>query len=591
MVRALDGTNTGVLNSGGTSPDMTVDVVPYITEVKRLTSGLRTNRSRYGRYTVYQSESSILISGFNLNPASAGIYAAADTFTGSPASDPLGVSNLAADYTSFRIATAAATRSGWLGLRVDGLDSINNMNDNAQDWNSLYGSDDEDEDWNDDRYFFLFKTGDYFGPNTTSSYKPQYPAMTMEPTNSRLFGAWSSYATSDVFFASVNTDATSSFRSRVYHTYDTAEYIDIALDPSTDKLALAWLGNNSSDGDYGRGEVISYPYERTAGFWNGDLEGDTTGRPNPFQWTRDGFSNYYFHGESLEYDAELFQFSQLRTARYGDNVHWAYHDTISNTLKYHFVDATDNTAGELTNWINIDGTDTDNDGGENNREVSNGIARSNDAGEFLAMTLDDDYFPVIVYYDNVGMTLRLARTGSTAPGTNEALWTRQDVFQADDPNKSAANDQNIGKHISAIVDNSGFLHISFWSEDTGYLYYIKSSNNPTGGGAYSFDHSQIVDDSGTAGTYSDISLNRTTSEPVIAYLNSARVNTKDGIKYAYFDSVKSGWEFLIPANNTIVAQKRINLEYVQGGSPGWESAFGYASEDRFEVNYLMPEVP
>ena len=74
----------------------------------------------------------------------------------------------------------------------------------------------------------------------------------------------------------------------------------------------------------------------------------------------------------------------------------------------------------------------------------------------------------------------------------------------------------------------------------GYLYYIKSSNNPEGGAAYTFNDSEIVDDTGTAGIYSDITLNRApgTDEPYISYLNSARLNTRDGIKIAYYDSVK-----------------------------------------------------
>ena len=76
--------------------------------------------------------------------------------------------------------------------------------------------------------------------------------------------------------------------------------------------------------------------------------------------------------------------------------------------------------------------------------------------------LDEDYYPVVVYYEDEGKTLRLARTGSTAPADDETLWTRQTVFNAGDPNKDVT-----GKHLSAVVDDTGFLHISFWSEDTG----------------------------------------------------------------------------------------------------------------------------
>jgi hypothetical protein len=590
MVRATDGTSTGVLTFAGISSDKIVDIVPYISEINRLTPGLKTNRSRYGRYSLYHNETGIQVSGFNLNPSSAGLYTDAG---GSGTPDPLTVSNINTDFSSFELATGGTTRSGWLGIRVNGIDAINNINDNQRDYNGAYGTDRDEDDWNDDRYFFMFKVGEYFGPDAASSYSPQHPAMTIHPGTSRLFGAWSSYGTSDVFFASANTDP-EAFRSRVYHTYDTAEHIDISMDAttptSTGRLALAWLANNSSDGDYSDGHVSSFPYERNTNFIDGDVDNDGAANlpANYWQWSRSGFDNWYYQGEGLSYDNELFQFTQVRTARYNANVHWAYHDTISNTVKYQYVSTADNDRAELQDWVNIDGTDTDTDGGENNRMVTNGIARTTDAGEFLSLTLDEDYYPVVVYYDNVGKTLRLARTGTVAPQDDENQWTRQEVFRADDPNK----DFN-GKHISAIVDDQGYLHISFWSDDTGYLYYIKSNNNPENGDAYTFEYSQIVDDSGTAGIYSDITLNRTpgTDEPYIAYLNSARMNTRDGIKIAYYDSLKGGWEYVVIANNTIVTEKRVSVEYARGGSPDWQAAFGYASVDRFELNYLMPEVP
>ncbi|MBN2511019.1 MAG: hypothetical protein JXB03_12115, partial [Spirochaetales bacterium] len=589
MVRAQDGSNPGVLTESGESPNKTVDIVPYITSVTRETTGLKTYRSRFGRYSVYHNEADIVVRGFNLNPASAGLYPNA-AGTGTP--DTLTVSGIAADHTSFELTTGNTTRSGWLGIRVDGIDAVNNTNDNSLDYNNSYGTDGDEDDYSDDRYFFLFRVGEYFGPDANSSYSPQHPAMTIHPTTSRLFGAWSSYATSDVFFASTNTDA-DAFRSRVYHTYDTAEYIDIAMDATapttTGRLALAWLSNNSSDGNYADGHVTSFPYERDADFINGDVDQwwEEANLPSDdLQWSRGGFDNWYYQGEGLSYDSELFQFTGVKTQRYGANTHWAYHDTISMTVKYQHVLTSLNNENEITNWVNIDGTDTDTDGGENNRMVTNGVARTDEAGEYLDLTLDEDYYPVLVYYDGVNKTLKLARTGSTAPGADENQWTRQDVFLGDDPNRSFT-----GKHISAVVDGDGYLHIAFWSDDTGYLYYIRSTNNPEGGAAYTFGYSEIVDATGTAGIYADLTLNRSTNEPYIAYLNQARLNTRDGIKIAYYDSTLGGWEYLVVANTTVVSQKRISVEYARGGSPDWQAAIGYASDYRFELNYLMPEVP
>ena len=144
---------------------MTVDVVPYITEITRNTTGLRTNRSRYGRYSVYQGESAILVEGFNLNPTSARLYS--DEYQGGTP-DTLTLSAIDATYTSFEVATVyntditLSTKGGWLGILVDGIDAINNTNDNSQSYNASYGTDGDGDDWNDDRYFFIFRVGGLF---------------------------------------------------------------------------------------------------------------------------------------------------------------------------------------------------------------------------------------------------------------------------------------------------------------------------------------------------------------------------------------------------------------------------------------------
>jgi hypothetical protein len=601
-IRAGDGTNTGTLTKSGGSPTKIVDVVPYISEIKRLTAGLKTNRTKYGRYSLDTSESTIQVLGFNLNVASAGLYH--DTLRGGTA-DALTPSGVTSPYTSFNLATGAATRSGWLGLSVTTdngatfIDAINNTDDDTRSYNKAYGTDGASTNYSDDRYFQLWRTGDYFGTAANPSTNPQYPAMTIHPTTSRLFGAWSSYATSDLFFAGVNTDA-APFRTRIYHTYDTAEYVDIFMDDTrpttTGTLTVAWLANNSSSGSYADGHVSSFPYERNTAFIDGDVFGDGAANlpGNALQWTRDGFNNWYYQGESLDYDKILFQFQNVETARYGANVTWAYYDSLSTTVKFEYVNTATNNVNELGTWLNIDGNVGDVNGGENTRQVGQGIARTTQAGEFLAYTLDEDYYPLIVYYDGINQTLRLARSNKVNP-TAITDWTRQYVMLATDPYNPAGTDPNRpssnGKHISAIVDDTGVLHIAFWSDDTGYLYYIKSTNNPEAGAAYTFGNSEIVDATGTSGLWSDITLNRTTSAPYISYLNSARVNTKDGMKVAYYDSVKGGWEWTVAAASTPVVEKRTNIEYKRGGSPAWDAALGYASTNRFEVMYMMPQVP
>jgi hypothetical protein len=595
-VQAYDGQNYGTTDEEGKDAEKIVDVLPYITQIARETP-LKTNRSRNGYYSVYQGEGAndayeITVSGYNLQVGtgltSAFLFGAPQGSTTSFALDVETNPN----YQSFTMNIPAdAVSSGWFQVRANGLDAINNRNDNALAYNHIYGTDDDSSYWTDDRYIRVWDVGDFFYRSDVDYYgvsaPPQHPAMAINPSNSRLFGAWSSYASSDVFLAGAN-DYGSLFRSRLYHTYDTAETVDIAIDPSTSRFTLAWLGNNSSDGDYSDGHLCIFPYERTTNFINGDVYSDGAGNlpSDNYQWQRAGFYNWYYQGEGLGYAEQLFQFDQLRSARYGNNSHWAYYDKQTGSVKYGYVNSsTENSENELRTWISLDGT-SDTDANEENYLVTNGVARVGTAGEFLALTLDEDNCPLVVYYNGTNQTLRIATSDQVNP-TDEADWRRQTVLQSSDPNYNTA----LGKHISAVVDDNGCLHIAFWSDDTGYLYYIKSSNDPESGEDYEFDNpSQIVDDTGTAGMWSDITLDRTTNKPYISYLNSARIDTRDGLKVAYYDEARASWDYMVVACNTVVALKRTSIEYKRGGTVSWNAAVGYASSGRFEINYMTPEV-
>jgi len=65
--------------------------------------------------------------------------------------------------------------------------------------------------------------------------------------------------------------------------------------------------------------------------------------------------------------------------------------------------------------------------------VSAAVARSANAGEYVAIDVDEDGFPVVVYYNTAAQTLRLARANKVNP-TAPADWTRQNVFAGGDPN-------------------------------------------------------------------------------------------------------------------------------------------------------------
>ena len=168
--------------------------------------------------------------------------------------------------------------------------------------------------------------------------------------------------------------------------------------------------------------------------------------------------------------------------------------------------------------------------------VTNGVAQSTSAGDYVAIDVDErdtdgngtvdageGGMPVVIYYNTAAQTLRLARANKVNP-TDPADWTRQNVFPAGDPNA-----QYSGQYVAMRFDADGGLHVVCYRSSTGDLLYLYAPDADNGA-AYAFQNSVIVDSAGAVGTWADISLQGTV--PHVSYLNSSMMGTFDGIKYA-----------------------------------------------------------
>ncbi len=120
-VRAIDGAgNTGLQTKTGTDPTLTVDIVPYITDILTgLDYGLRTyvKRSVLGKYTV-ATGSTITIKGYNLAGTTAN-----SIDIGGTALTPSGGST-----TEQVVSLGATNTSGLLTVTTNGVSSLNNLN-------------------------------------------------------------------------------------------------------------------------------------------------------------------------------------------------------------------------------------------------------------------------------------------------------------------------------------------------------------------------------------------------------------------------------------------------------------------------------
>ncbi|ADN01128.1 hypothetical protein STHERM_c01520 [Spirochaeta thermophila DSM 6192] len=541
----------------GTAVSYTVDVRPYITDVQRDPANFNTYRSRYGWYSLRRGET-VVVRGFNLYNSTA------DTVSFGGASVNLPSS---ATTTSFSVTVPTSAVSGAITLTVNGLEALNNINDNTEPYNQEYDpADPRSALWTDDRYAHIWQSNDTTG-TFDSGYFPEsdtpvHPAMTIDPSTGTLYASWSHYASCRVYRAAIDDGA----RTTVFRIYDPSEHTDI---------------------DYGVRPVIAYNanYYDGASTYGGLYVWDPQA---PYQFTSGGVNDYFYEGENMGHDHYLMQFINERVVTVGDNIHVSYYDTETKALKYMYIQSGDTSTAEHS-WVNLDGGSD----GDDTQVVSTG--RVSAAGEFSAIDVTPAGYPVIAYYDISRQTVRIARATSTTP-TTAADWVLQDVIGTSDPNYRYS-----GKYISMRIDSQGYVHLAFFRVSTGDLIYMKSTNNPQDGTtAYTFGPTVVVDSEGSVGIWADISLTDD-DRPVITYLDFSLVNTFDGLKMAFYDpaleresgdvagepDTSDGWETMYAALGYDIDNKRLSMEYDTNDHNAWWAAIGYASSDYYRVAYYV----
>ncbi|AEJ60427.1 hypothetical protein Spith_0140 [Spirochaeta thermophila DSM 6578] len=541
----------------GTPVSYTVDVRPYITDVQRDPANFNTYRSKYGWYSLRRGET-VQITGFNLYSSPSDTISFGGAAVNLPSS---------ATTTSFSLTVPATAVSGAITLMVNGLEALNNINDNTETYNQEYDTAEPRSTlWTDDRYAHIWQSNDTTGTLDAGYFpgsdNPVHPAMTVDPSTGRLYASWSHYATSQVYRAAIDDAG----RTTVFRIYDPSEHTDI---------------------DYGVRPVIAY----NANYYNGATTygGLYVWDPQaPYQFSSAGVDNYFYQGENMGHDQYLMQFINERVVTVGDNIHVSYYDTETKALKYMYIQSGDTSTAEHS-WVNLDGGSD----GDDIQVVSTG--RVSAAGEFSAIDVTPLGYPVIAYYDISRQTVRIARATSTTP-TTAADWVLQDVISTSDPNYRYS-----GKYISMRIDSQGYVHLAFFRVSTGDLIYMKSTNNPQDGSTdYTFGPTVVVDNEGSVGIWADISLTDD-DRPVITYLDFSLVNTFDGLKMAFYDpaleredgdvagepDTSDGWETMYAALGYDIDNKRLSIEYDTGGHNGWWAAIGYASSDYYRVAYYV----
>lgn len=561
-----------------------VDVVPYITAVVRNPT-YNTHRSRSGAFSLLRGEAGNKLVGFNLNTGGSFVVSQNRDGTGSPvAVTGYGVNG---SFTELSFQVPAAARSGWLHLTVNGVEAVNNRNSNLQSFNKEDNpSLSETAYWTDDRYLRIWQSNaaDFFAGSDT----PIYPAMSMDSAGA-LYASFSNYSTASVYYSTIGGTA-----QQVFYTFDPPEETEIVVTGTggTRQVNVLYSAN------YHGGNVANWNSgsEDAGGLYLYDDSAELR------SYGRDDRSAYRF--ELFYHNQMLQQFKNLRIARAavgaGERIHAVYYDRITSAIKYTNINdgynipgaAGTETTHELS-WVKIDGdadgddTATYSDGTSlvlGAARFEGGLSPSTGTGEMSALALTSNKYPVVVYFDAVNNTLKLARANNGNPKTSENQWSVQGVLNPVDGNAGT-----IADYLSAKIDSSGYLHIAF-QNSRGELVYVKSTNNPADGAtAYTFGASQII---ASSAIWIDLTLYGST--PYISYLT--RINSFDGMNMAFWDdsldlnqdgTAEGGWETMAAAMNYKTGSLRTSIEAYPGASGPWTAAVGFSPGNLYRVVYYI----
>lgn len=605
------GTAEGTTDATKHNPSYTMDVVPYITNVKR-NATYNTNRARSGATPLLRGETSNTIEGFNLNwyannanATEKAKYGVSIVPNKNGSGTPLAMTTIALSEKNLTFTVPATAKDGYLAVKVNNVQSLNNLNDDSKAYNKENTENVSSTDyWTDTRHIRIWQNnpGNYFKDSTL----PIYPSMSMG-TDGTLYASFSNYSASAVYYATVGEDGT---RTQVFYGYDPPEETDICVS-GNETVNVVYNAN------YHGGSEDSWTYDTNScgGLYMYDK--------NAQSWYVGRDNRKVLRFELFYHNKMLQQFKNMRVKRVDSAdtgiVHVAYYDRTTNSIHYSEVASNYKTtsAGGGGNplsvneisWVNIDGgKDADDDkyhrpgnyGAEYDQYFNDGIssvsltdARFEDAtkrcdgtGESVGLALTKtNQYPVVVYYDATNSVLKLARATSKTPKGDISKWSVQEVLGSSDINYKTMVD-----YIACDIDSSGYLHIVF-QNSKGQLCYIKSKNTSDNGEAkYTFGSSVVVADSAT-----NIDLTLKGTVPYVSYLT--KINSFDGMNIAFWDSTldpncdgtaEGAWETMTAALNYKVSNVKSCIEaHPTPASATWEAAVGFTPGDLYRVAYYV----
>ena len=629
---------------------MTVDVVPYITDIKR-NGGYMTKRTRSGSYPLLRGEEGNTVIGFNLTAGTIKLTIASDK-NGSTTLATM--ESIATSGSNITFTVPKTAKDGYLHLTVNNIPSLNNINERSLESN-VEAKDATSKFWTDDRFIRVWQDTDRFGNNQKGdtgvilAQNPAYPAMAMDD-GGKLYASYTNYSMHNVYYTTIYDAEKNSGGSStaVFNGYDSPEETTIYVTGSGSgaQVNVAYMANYQSGGDYAKwthhiddagGLHLYDPHLQT-------MNSTEKNNESTFDFNVAGFRSHCMSRfELLYHDKQFQQFKNFRLVRANANIgkyiHTAYYDI--DTMSIHYSNVSIKKSNNYSthvgrqqfeaSWVNIDGgydehdtqqmegkpfkradgTDWEiySDGDYNitlgDSQFTDELSRSSATGEYVGIDVTPDkHYPVLAYFDPVNHVVKLARANAENPKRNMDYkdkgqsscpngadnWKVQRVItDASDPNYTTTN----GNYVDMQIDDKGYVHVVFVN-GRGELIYVESTNNPNDGSTpYTFGKSVVIAENSPM----NVDLTVRGETPYIGYLTS--LGSFDGLNTAFIDESldlnndgnnEGGWETMSAPLTHSVSNNRASVEVHPNPSSAsaWgESAHAYFSGGYYRAAYYI----
>ena len=570
-----------------TTSAKTVNIVPYISEVKTPLSGAYSsapsafNRSALGGYPVRENDL-ITITGFNLG---ASITNAKINGTSLPTARPTVLTsgdtpsiNTVNGVTTIISYVPADVNSGPLVVTVNSIDSFNNRSNRTKtssSWNAPYVAEYNREPNNvnnnildNSRYIYVWRTGYLHNERVLNS-----PFMRMRSDNATRYMTYGTYSGGSG------------------HLYRRVNNTQTEIENSTNRYTNITLAVDEAGNYYGGTSNITAWANNQTGSFNFHSRDIVGTQQNNANGTNKRRLEYLYNGQTSVYDVDRVKIPRIvarrSNATIADNtpvrIFMSYYDSNSSdnavVFRYGTVGSTaDTIRGNIS--TNVAAA---NPGTAVNRQVLASSSTTTVQGSiYTAVGGLSTGRPVVAWYDRVNLKLYF-NYGSALEANNTynanvtATWLTTPFTVADG---------NKGLHVDMAVDQDDGVHLAYYDGANGGLWYTYIPNATTGGGGAPNTVNAVtvkVDTFLSAGTKLMINVRRegTRNVPYITYYHGSFTETKNSIRVAWQKNTTLGagtdgndmftgaWEVMTVPVGTIPVSTEFICNGVPSATTGW----------------------